>query len=116
MAKLYDEHFKSADGIKVVKADTWSRTVYWRYTILLDEKIDQRKFIKEASKLGITARETYLPLHLHPLFRKENKISLPNCEKMSKSGVDIPSSIKLSEKDIDLIAKNLKIIAKKLLS
>ena len=116
MANFYDGHFKSADGIKVVKADSWSRTVYWRYTILLDEKIDQKKFINEASKLGITTRETYLPLHLHPLFRKENNISLPNCEKMSKLGVDIPSSIKLSEKDIDFIAKNLKAIAKKLLS
>jgi dTDP-4-amino-4,6-dideoxygalactose transaminase len=73
-------------------------------------------FINEASKLGITTRETYLPLHLHPLFRKENKISLPNCEKMGKLGVDIPSSIKLSENDFDYIAKNLKIIAKKLLN
>ena len=35
---------------------------------------------------------------------------------MGKLGVDIPSSIKLSENDFDYIAKNLKIIAKKLLN
>ena len=50
------------------------------------------------------------------LVKKDNKIPLPNCEKISRIGIDIPSSIKLSENDVDYIVKNLKIIAKKLLN
>lgn len=115
IAHGYDELFKSAEGIKIIKADAWSRTVYWRYTIILDERININKFVDEAKKLDIVVRETYLPLHLHPFFKEHNKVSLPNCEKISKIGVDIPSSIKLSEKDINYIAENLKTLAKKLL-
>ena len=55
-------------------------------------------------------------MNLHPLFKKDNKIPLPNCEKISRIGIDIPSSIKLSENDVNYIVKNLKIIAKKLLN
>ena len=112
MANLYDELFKDAEGIKIIKSDSWSRTTYWRYTILLDKKINFKEFINKAKKLGIVTRETYLPLHLHPLFKQDDKISLPNCEEISRIGIDIPSSIRLSENDIDYIAKNLKIIAK----
>ena len=116
IANLYDELFKDAEGIKIIKSDSWSRTTYWRYTILIDEKINLKEFINKAMKLGIVTRETYLSLHLHPLFKKDNKIPLPNCEKISRIGIDIPSSIKLSENDVDYIVKNLKIIAKKLLN
>jgi len=113
IANLYDEKFKNAQGIKIIKRDSFNRTIYWRYTIILDDKINVKNFINEAKKLNIVTRETYLPLHLHPLFKKSDQISLPNCEKISKLGVDIPSGIKLSEKDIEYISKNLKEIVKK---
>ena len=115
MANLYDSFFNNADGIKIIRADTWSRTVYWRYTILLNERIDINKFKDESIKLGISIRETYLPLHLHPYFKEHNNLSLPNCEKIGRSAIDIPSSFNLREKDITYVAENLKKIAKKLL-
>ena len=116
MANLYDGLFSNADGIRIIRADSWSRTVYWRYTIFLDERINIKKFKEESIKLGISTRETYLPLHLHPYFKEHNNLSLPNCEKIGRLAIDIPSSFNLSEKDIMYIAENLKKIAKKLLT
>ena len=115
MANLYDDLFNNAKGINIIKSTEWGRTVYWRYTILLDKKIDIKKFKASAENVGIITRETYLPLHLHPFFKEHNNLSLPNCEKIGQEGLDIPSSFNLSEKDIIFIAENLKKIAKDLL-
>ena len=41
---MYDEQFENAQGIKIIKRDSFNRTVYWRYTIILD-KIEMKKDI-----------------------------------------------------------------------
>jgi len=116
MANLYNQIFQDSEEIKIFKANPQDRTVYWRFCIFVDEKINLKNFINEAMKLGITTRETFLPLHLHPFFKDQHKISLPNCEKIGRTGLDIPSSVKLSENDIEYIGKNLKEIARKFVS
>ena len=115
MANLYNDLLNNVEGINIIKADEWSRTVYWRYTIHLDKRINIKKFKDRALNLGIMTRETYLPMHLHPFFKEYNHLSLPNSEKLSNEGLDIPSSFNLSEKDIIFIAESLKKIAKDLL-
>lgn len=114
MAKIYNQEFKNSKFITFVKPLKYERVVYWRYTILLNKKINIKKFIKEAKKNGIITRQTYLPLHLHPVFKTKGVSKrLPNCEHISKIGLDIPSSIKIKERDLIFIAKKLKKISEK---
>lgn len=117
MAEIYNNAFKDAIGIKLLNKKFFNtRNVYWRYTIFLDRKINIEKFIKEAARLKIITRRTYLPLHLHPFFKKDHgNITLPNCENIGSLGLDIPSGVKLTKEDILYISKSLKIIAKNLL-
>ena len=69
MSKIYDEIFENAEGIKIIKSDAQHRTVWWRYTILIDQKINLQTFKeKKALKKNIVVREGYLPLHKHPFF------------------------------------------------
>ena len=111
MAEIYDEIFKDAKGIKIIKADPQHRTVWWRYTILLDQKINLNEFKQKALDKGIVIREGYLPLHQHPFFKDHNKLVLPNAEKLGKETIDIPSSFNLKEEEIISIGQNLKKIA-----
>ena len=115
MANIYDKKFFKSKNIKFIKTEKYERVVYWRYTILLNKKINVNKFISLAKKAGIITRKTYLPLHLHPVFKKNSKVkNLPNCEEISKIGLDIPSSIKLTQKQINFVANRLLKIADKL--
>lgn len=107
MAKIYNGMFKKSEFINFIKPKKYERVVYWRYTIFLDKKINRKKFIKILKKIGIITRETYLPLHLHPIFKKKKKLNLPNCEKISKLGLDIPSGVNLKKKNIIFIAKKI---------
>ena len=111
MAEIYDEIFKDAEGIKIIKADSEHRTIWWRYTILLDQKINLNEFKQKALDKGIVIREGYLPLHQHPFFKDHNKLVLPNAEKLGKETIDIPSSFNLKEEEIISIGQNLKKIA-----
>ena len=115
MAEIYDEIFKDADGIKIIKSDPENRTVWWRYTILLNQKIDQKEFKKKALEKNIVVREGYLPLHKHPFFKEHNNLSLPNSEKLGRETFDIPSSFNLKESEIEHIGKSLKAIVKNLI-
>ena len=115
MAEIYDEIFKDAEGIKIIKADSEHRTVWWRYTILLDQKINLNEFKQKALENKIVVREGYLPLHKHPFFKDYNSLSLPNAEKLGKETIDIPSSFNLKENEIVSIGQTLKKIAKKLI-
>jgi len=116
MAKIYNKIFKNVSGIKlIINKLPKSRSVYWRYTIFLDPKINIKKFIFEAKKKKIVTRRTYLPLHLHPVFKKKYNYSMLNCENLGKYGLDIPSGVKLKKRHIYFIGKTLKKIAQKLL-
>ena len=73
MAKIYNSIFEKTKLINFIKPNKNERVVYWRYTIFLI-KINE-KIHKNFKKDGIITRETYLPLHLHPIFRnKKEKI------------------------------------------
>ena len=61
MSKIYDEIFENAVGIKIIKSDTEHRTVWWRYTILIDQRINLQTFKEKALKKNIVVREGYLP-------------------------------------------------------
>jgi len=114
MAKIYNQIFNSSNLINFILPTNKERVVYWRYTIFLDKKINRKKFKKETFKKGITVRETYLPLHKHPVFKEKKGIKLPNCEYISKYGFDIPSGIKLREKEIKYIANSIIKICEKI--
>lgn len=114
MAKIYNDIFEKSKLIDFIKPKKTERAVYWRYTIFLDKKISRNKFIKILKKLGIITRETYLPLHLHPIFKKKKKLDLPYCEEIGKYGLDIPSGVNLKKKDIIFIANKIVEEAKKL--
>lgn len=106
IARIYNSIFEKSKLISFIKPKKIERVVYWRHTIFLDKKINRKKFIKTLKKFGIISRETYLPLHLHPIFKKK-KLKLPNCEKIAKFGLDIPSSVKLKKKNIIFIANKI---------
>ena len=69
MAAQYNSIFKNSKAIKIIFPPEKTRVVYWRYTILLNKKINRKKFKKMVLKKGIVIRETYLPLHKHPVFK-----------------------------------------------
>lgn len=114
MAEIYDRELKNAEGLTVIPADPEDRTVYWRYTVILDPSINRLEFIEETKKNGFITREAYNPLHKHPFYAKDDNLPLPQAEYIREHALDIPSSIKLTEEQITFVAKKIVEIAKRL--
>lgn len=80
----------------------------WLYTILLDDDIDRDSIIAWLQDFGIECRPTFYPLHVMPPYQKFRRSeSLAISEKVSRTGLSLPTSVSLSEDEIDYICQHL---------
>lgn len=96
IAKRYNDAFKNIPEITVpfIKPD---RTTAWHlYVIRLNTealKIDRNGFIKELGKRGVSSSVHFIPLHMHPYYRKNygyKPDDLPNACNAYKRIISLP--------------------------
>ncbi|MDA3790134.1 MAG: aminotransferase class I/II-fold pyridoxal phosphate-dependent enzyme [Desulfobacula sp.] len=112
-ASLYSEELKNIPGITLPPNAEWAKNIYWLYSILIDEKIFGMSAIELGKRLKIKSIETrplFPPVHQQPIYN--TKQSLPVCEKLSKSGLSLPSSTNIRKDEINRIAWEIKKIKK----
>ncbi len=80
--------------------------------------MDEKEFGMSAVELGkrlkiksIETRPLFPPIHQQPIY--DTKQHLPVCEKLSKTGLSLPSSVNINEDEINRIAWEIKNIQKK---
>lgn len=110
IASWYNKRLSHISGIKTPPEKPWAKNVYWMYSVLIDKNsgISRDEFMKRLLKRGIDTRPFFYPIHKLPPYRKN--LSLPNTEKVSGQGVNLPSFPALKEKEVDFICNNIKAI------
>lgn len=110
IASWYNKRLSHISGIKTPPEKPWAKNVYWMYSILVDKNsgISRDEFMKRLFKKGIDTRPFFYPIHKLPPYRIN--LSLPNTEKVSSQGVNLPSFPVLKEKEVDFICDNIKAI------
>ena len=106
IVSMYESLLNNISGIELIKEEKNIRSTYWRYSILINKNfpISRDKLIAKLKEKKIDARGIFTPMHLHPIY-KNSKKQCPEAIKITKRGLDIPSSVALDEKDIKYIAK-----------
>ncbi len=83
--------------------------VYWLYSILVDDKsygIDRDELMEELAKNGVETRRFFYPIHFMPPYKKyAADCQFPVTEKLSSRGINLPSSVKLTEEEIYKVAQ-----------
>ncbi len=102
IAAMYDELLSPIEGVRIIPEATGARSVYWRYTILVDPDfpLSRDESVEQLSVRGVQARAIYQPLHQHPYYRDHANESYPVAEDLAVRGLDLPSSPKLTESQI----------------
>ena len=110
IAKVYAEELSQIDGITLHPEMPWAKCVYWLYSILVGEKlgVSREGLVQKLEVNGIETRNFFYPLHEMPIYRKYAKFAYPVSSKISKQGLSLPSSVKLSEEDVRYIAGKIK--------
>jgi len=107
-AKLYAELLKDVDGVTLQPQAEWAETVYWLHSILVGDKfrITRDELMKELKENNIDSRPFFYPMHELPPYETAN--DFPIATELSRQGMNLPSSTKLSEEDIKRICAVIK--------
>lgn len=111
-AKLYSEKLLNVAGVTLPGEMFYAKNVYWLYSILINESefgLTRDMLMKKLQERGIETRQLFYPVHSQPIYATGE--SFPVAENISRCGLSLPSSVKLTEKSICEIAETIKNLA-----
>ena len=117
IARLYSNAFKDMPEITEPSIAEWVEPTWHLYPILIDTellKLDRSKFIEALKAEGIGTSVHFIPVHLHPYYRKQfgfKRGDFPESEYVYDHIISLPLFPRMTEADArDVIAAVKKII------
>ncbi|MDD5253475.1 MAG: aminotransferase class I/II-fold pyridoxal phosphate-dependent enzyme [Candidatus Nanoarchaeia archaeon] len=107
-ANFYNKNLCNVKGITLPPLTPMSKNVYWMYTILIEKEypLSKQELEKKLLENGIDTRPAFYPVTLMPPYKTNEKF--PVAEEISRKGLTLPSSIKLTEEQINFICNIIK--------
>lgn len=99
IASRYEEAFKDLPGIQPMHQAAWADSVFWLYTVLVDEKqygMNSRELMAKLGQAGIQTRPLWQPLHQSPALTDCQSYKVSVAEKISREALSLPCSVGLS--------------------
>jgi perosamine synthetase len=112
--QLYRSLLLGAPGVSFPPEAPWAKSVYWLHTIIIDKSrstVSRALIIRELLRCGIDARPVFRPIHSMPPYRDGAQRRFPAAERLSRSGLSLPSSPLLKPEQIRRIAAIIKALA-----
>ncbi|MCC2624735.1 MAG: aminotransferase [Burkholderiales bacterium] len=103
IGKLYLELLKDIPQIELVPTNL-QNTAPWFYDIFVEDRDKLNGYLKEHN---IGSREFYPPLHSEPVYAR-NTLSYPVATEISQKGLWLPSSVQLSDEQVNYICNTIK--------
>lgn len=109
-AAIYKELLQDVEGISLTPEADWAVNVFWMYSLLIekDYPLTKREFMDKLMQRGIDSRPFFYPLHIQPPYATGNKTKYPVAEELYNKGVNLPSSVSLTQDDIRSIVDTIK--------
>jgi len=110
-AELYKNLLKNLPWITLPVEKEYAKNIYWMFSILVNNEMGYNRNLvaKKLKKANIDSRVFFYPISDLPPYK--NKVKNKNLEiskKIAYRGLNLPSSTKLTEKEIKYICKILK--------
>ena len=110
IAKRYSEGLKELEENGLIKLHPemkWAKSVYWMYSILVEDKcgMSRDELVQKFMEKGIETRPFFYPMHVMPPYKNDGKF--PAAEEISRKGINLPSGVSLTEKEIEQIARRI---------
>jgi perosamine synthetase len=111
-AARYAERLAGVRGITPAPEAPWAQNVYWMYSILVNEDypLSRDALMAALKERGVDTRPFFRAIHTMPSHARE--LSLPVAERLAATGINLPSSVKLTEEQIDYVCQQIAALAK----
>lgn len=110
-ANYYMKQLREVKGIKFPETAKWAKNVYWMFgfEVLPEFGMTRDKLRRFMADHGVETRTFFAPMHLQPYYYKENKTKrFPVSERLSATGLYIPSASKLTKAQADKVVRVIK--------
>jgi perosamine synthetase len=111
-AAQYNQLLADVPGITLPPEAEWAKSVYWMYSILVDQAgfgMDRDELRFRLAKRGIETRTFFIPMHLQPIYYQQYKGErYPVAEELCRRGLYLPSASSLTQAEITFIVESLK--------
>jgi len=102
IAERYEIELHEVAGITTMPAAPWAQSIYWLYTILVEEQkfgMSARGLMKELAARGIQARPLWQPMHSSPVHGHAEASNCETADWLHACALSLPCSVGLKETD-----------------
>jgi perosamine synthetase len=113
LADFYNKILAELGCFILPPQESWAANGYWLYTVLLkdDAGISRDALIDKMLKNGVETRPAFYPLHEMPPYKNfPTKSNFENAKHISAQGISFPSSVNITQEELDNIANALQSI------
>lgn len=102
MGQDYSRRLSGVRSLELPVEESWARSVYWMYGVVLCEDIDMDtyQFGERLRDQGVDTRPFFLGMHEQPVFHKRGLFlgeRYPVAERLARKGLYLPSGLGLTE-------------------
>jgi perosamine synthetase len=118
IAKLYDDAFEEVEAVTTIKSPVGSRCSYYKYPLILSEKIDKAEFTRRLfEEFGVeTGNIFYPPCHMQGVYKKLGAFSydsLSTAERVLSRTITLPMHVGLSDADAQFVVEKVSLLVEK---
>ncbi|MGZ8842072.1 MAG: LegC family aminotransferase [Pyrinomonadaceae bacterium] len=111
IARQYSAAFSSISGLKPMSEASWARSIFWMYTLLVDEDEygeDSRSLMRRLAQSGMQARPLWQPLHLSPVNQDAQVAGGDVATELNRQALSLPCSVGLTQTDLESVIEVIK--------
>ena len=111
IAKFYSEAFDELPGITPMQEAPWATSIYWMYTVLVDEKtygMNSRELLEHLKENKIQTRPLWQPIHRSPAYANNQFYPCKVAERLNKDALSLPCSVGLGEPEQQRVIQFIK--------
>ena len=110
IAATYSDALKDIPGVTIMPEATWATSVFWMYTILIDENeygLSSRDLLQLLLMNNIQTRPLWQPMHMSPTNNGYSLGTFPIAESLYAQALSIPCSVGLTERDQNFVINKI---------
>lgn len=110
VACWYREFLADFPELSFQTDQSWASRVYWMFSILLADRTiaDRDAVMSSLQRQGIETRPIFYPMHVLPPYKEAGSAAdYPIADRISKTGMNLPTFAGLSREDVAFICKSL---------
>jgi perosamine synthetase len=111
IARQYREALLSVPGLTTMPEAPWARSIFWMYTVLVDEATygeNSRSLMRRLAERGIQSRPLWQPLHRSPAYRHAQFCGGQVADRINRLALSLPCSVGLTEIEMQAVLGAIK--------